>query len=285
MTTVAVNPVLQKMDVDNFYHLEMDSSMDLSSFSKVRVVCMSGSADRAGKFAAMVAKLYGKEGPVEPCGHSERGSVYLVGDVVSMSHGMGMPSCRIFTNEIVKLLHHAKADLPNVEFIRIGTSDGIAVPPGKVVVTSESVDATLTPGFLLTTCGVRKRFEARSNEELVRKLIKYGGDDAIVGKTMGTDDFYEGQARLDGAATPWYDEADKMAFLQRAADAGVKNIEMESPAFLAFFQRLNLKAAVICCSLWDRLQGDTKFEADYSVKAQNIVLRYLANELGLKAPQ
>eukprot|EP00397_Hematodinium_sp_SG-2012_P051786 GEMP01060891.1.p1 GENE.GEMP01060891.1~~GEMP01060891.1.p1 ORF type:complete len:310 (+),score=85.89 GEMP01060891.1:72-1001(+) len=289
-TPIPLNPHLQKLDVDNFYHLGFDSSMDLSAFSKVRWVCMGGSADRAGKFAALLAGMYGKEEAIQPCGKSERGIMYLVGDVISMSHGMGMPSCLIFIHEIVKLLHYAKADLQKVEFIRIGTSGGIGVPGGQVVVTSEGLDATLTPGFLHTSCGIQKRFEARSNDELVRQLVKHGGGVAIAGKTIGTDDFYEGQSRLDGAILPWYDESDKMAFLQRAADAGVKNIEMEAPAFLSFFQRLNLKAAIICCSLLDRLHGDTQFNetreelAEYSTRTQNIVLRYLAEELGLPAP-
>lgn len=37
-----------------------------------------------------------------------------------------------------------------------------------------------------------------------------------IGKTMGTDDFYEGKGRLDGALKPRYTEAEKMAFLRRA---------------------------------------------------------------------
>ena len=47
------------------------------------------------------------------------------------------------------------------------------------------------------------------------------------GKTMCCDDFYEGQARLDGAICH-YNEDDKMKFLQKAHEAGVVNIEMES---------------------------------------------------------
>ena len=44
---------------------------------------------------------------------------------------------------------------------------------------------------------------------------------------MCCDDFYEGQGRLDGALCD-YTEADKMEFLERAKEEGVRNIEMES---------------------------------------------------------
>ena len=50
---------------------------------------------------------------------------------------------------------------------------------------------------------------------------------SFIGKTMCCDDFYEGQARLDGAICN-YNEADKMKFLDKAHKAGVVNIEMES---------------------------------------------------------
>ena len=45
---------------------------------------------------------------------------------------------------------------------------------------------------------------------------------------MTADDYYEAQARLDGALASWYSEEDKMAFLQKAnAEKGVVNVEME----------------------------------------------------------
>jgi len=44
---------------------------------------------------------------------------------------------------------------------------------------------------------------------------------------MCCDDFYEGQARMDGAICG-FTEAQKMEFLQKAHGEGVVNIEMES---------------------------------------------------------
>jgi hypothetical protein len=52
-----------------------------------------------------------------------------------------------------------------------------------------------------------------------------------------TDDFYEGQGRVDGALCE-HSEDDKLAFLRRAHERGVRNIEMESAVFAAFCNRL-----------------------------------------------
>jgi uridine phosphorylase len=94
--------------------------------------------------------------------------------------------------------------------------------------------------------------------ELCRQLFKVSeelGFPTVVGKTMTADDFYEGQGRLDGAICD-YSEKDKMDFLQRAHEAGVRNIEMESLTFGAFTRHIGVRAATICAVLLNRLKGD-----------------------------
>ncbi|VDM97242.1 unnamed protein product, partial [Onchocerca ochengi] len=76
-----------------------------------------------------------------------------------------------------------------------------------------------------------------------------------IGKTLSTDDFYEGQARLDGAFCD-YTEQQKFAFLNRLYNEGVRNIEMEAICFAAMFNRGNIRAAAVCVALLDRLKGD-----------------------------
>jgi uridine phosphorylase len=66
----------------------------------------------------------------------------LVGPVLVCSHGMGCPSISILLNEIAKLLNYADAE---AVWIRIGTSGGIDVPPGTIVITSESLNGALEP--------------------------------------------------------------------------------------------------------------------------------------------
>lgn len=55
-----------------------------------------------------------------------------------VSHGIGVGSISVVLHEIVKLLYYAKAS--RVIFFRIGTCGGLGLPPGSIVVTSESVD-------------------------------------------------------------------------------------------------------------------------------------------------
>ena len=47
-----------------------------------------------------------------------------------------------------------------------------------------------------------------------------------------------------------------MAYLQKAKEAGVKNIEMESLQFGAFCHEIKVRAAVIAVAFLNRLEGD-----------------------------
>lgn len=58
--------------------------------------------------------------------------------------------------------------------------------------------------------------------------------DTISGKTMCTNDFYEGQGRLDGAFCE-FTETEKMEYLEKLRDFGVVNIEMEGKFKLLSF--------------------------------------------------
>jgi uridine phosphorylase len=64
-----------------------------------------------------------------------------------------------------------------------------------------------------------------------------------------------GQGRLDGAICE-YKEEDKLAYLRKLADAGVRNIEMEATAFAALTHAAGLRSAIVCVTLLNRLKGD-----------------------------
>lgn len=64
-----------------------------------------------------------------------------VGPVLSVSHGMGMPSLGILLHEMIKLMHHAKCKDP--VFIRLGTCGGVGIEGGTVVVSNGAVDGLL----------------------------------------------------------------------------------------------------------------------------------------------
>lgn len=247
---------------------------------------MGGSPVRAEEFARKAAEQMGidvgEEG-VKPIGKTERFSLYKVGPVISVSHGMGMPSMLILLHEIAKLLEYAGCG--DVPFIRIGTSGGVGVPPGTVVVAEEGLSAKLQPLFEQVELGEVQQYPTGLDKELALEILNVRGEIRTqIGKTMGTDDFYEGQARLDGALNPNYDEDAKIWFLRKAHNAGVRNIEMESTAFAAFCLRAGIRGAVVCATLLDRLQGDqvtsTPAElAAFSDDAQQVVLNYIKQKL------
>lgn len=89
---------------------------------------MGGTPRRMEQFAYYIMKEIGHK---LPCGttlldisqYSYRYSMYKVGPVLSISHGMGIPSVGILLHEVIKLMYHAKCINPM--FIRIGTCGGV----------------------------------------------------------------------------------------------------------------------------------------------------------------
>lgn len=64
-----------------------------------------------------------------------------------------------------------------------------------------------------------------------------------------------GQGRLDGASCE-YGPEDKMTFLKKCYDTGIRNIEMEATMFASLTKHVGVKAADICVTLINRLNGD-----------------------------
>jgi uridine phosphorylase len=66
---------------------------------------------------------------------------------------------------------------------------------------------------------------------------------------------FAGQGRLDGAFCD-YTEKEKLEFLHKVHDNNILNMEMESLAFAALTHHAGIRAAVICVTLLNRLNGD-----------------------------
>lgn len=94
---------------------------------------------RKKNYKKNATKIVGTE--LTTIGKTERYSMYKVGPVICVNHGMGQPSISILLHELAKLLMYAGAT--NFMFLRIGTSGGIGVKPGTVVVTEEALDGLL----------------------------------------------------------------------------------------------------------------------------------------------
>ncbi|XP_038652824.1 uridine phosphorylase 1-like isoform X2 [Scyliorhinus canicula] len=202
----------------------------------------------------------------------------MFGDV---KHGMGIPSISIMLHEIIKLLCHAKCT--DVLAFRIGTSGGIGLLPGTIVITKVSVNACFDPYFEQNIMGMLVTYPTVLNECLAQELLKCSKEinqfNSIIGTTLCTSDFYEGQARLDGAFCN-YTYEDKMNYLHCAYEAGVRNIEMESSVFAAMCNRSGIPGAVVCVTLLDRLQGDQigsshEVLTEYQERPQKLVGCYI----------
>lgn len=175
---------------------------------------------------------------------------------INLQHGMGTPSLSIMLVESFKLMHHA--GVKNPTFIRLGTSGGVGVPPGTVVVSTEAMNAELGDTYVQIIAGKRIERPTQLDAALREALCEVGKEKSIpveTGKTMCADDFYEGQMRLDGYFCD-YEEEDKYAFLRKLNALGVRNIEMESTCFASFTCRAGFQSAIVCVTLLNRMDGD-----------------------------
>jgi uridine phosphorylase len=81
-----------------------------------------------------------------------------------------------------------------------------------------------------------------------------------------------------------------MSFLQKAHDAGVRNIEMESLQFGAFTHKLGIRATACCVTLLNRLEGDQVRSTPSELHKMDqrpgrVALAYIKSELNIPPPQ
>ncbi|NWV29139.1 UPP2 phosphorylase, partial [Origma solitaria] len=250
------NPHLDSMEEDVLYHLDLGTKTHNlpAMFGDIKFVCVGGSPKRMKAFAQFMHRLLGLAGDGEDvtdiCAGSDRYAMYRAGPVLSISHGMGIPSISIMLHELIKLLHHAKCR--DVTIIRIGTSGGLGIEAGSVVITDMAVDSSFQPRFeqvVLDDVVVRStKLDKDLAEELLACSREIADFPTLIGHTMCTYDFYEGQGRLDGALCSFSSEK-KLEYLRRAYDAGVRNIEMESTVFAALCGLCGLKGESCCFHL------------------------------------
>lgn len=286
------NSKLLQLKVDHLYHIALDTEQhDLQTmFGDVKFVCFGGQVSRMERFTSFVIHELGLQPgtgdtPTNYAAGTDRYALYKAGPVLAVSHGIGIPSLSVVFNEILKLVHYAKCT--DVTFFRIGTCGGVGLEPGTVVLTEKAVDGAFQPFLSTTILGKKVQRPAYVEKPLLEELLSCSEntDDfkTVTGITMCTDDFYEGQARLDGAFCD-FDEEDKMKFLNNVKANGVCNIEMESLGFLAMCNHAGVPGAVACVTLLDRLKGDfvsTDFNLlkSWQHRAQTIVLRFIKQRL------
>lgn len=284
------NPHLPGVAVDELFHLGLNTNDDLKgTFGDVKFVCLGGSSTRMLKFAELIQKELNKHnglynGPVASLTKTDRYVMYKCGPVLSVNHGIGIPSISIILNELIKLLHYAGAK--DVIFFRMGTCGGLGTEPGTVVITKKVVNELLKPIFEQIVLGKKMSYPSDLDSKIASELMicgKFSNIPVVSGDTMCTSDFYEGQARLDGAFCD-YKEEDKLSYLQKVHKAGVCNIEMESACFAAMCKRAEIAAGVVCVTLVNRLKGDQvsldqKEHEDFQTRPMKIIISYIIKQL------
>ncbi|TSL54353.1 Uridine phosphorylase 2 [Bagarius yarrelli] len=287
------NPHLDHMEEDILYHFNLGTKTHNlpAMFGDIKFVCVGGSANRMRSFAHFIHQQLELPGDADDirdiCEGTDRYSMYKVGPVLSISHGMGVPSISIMLHELIKLLYHAHCR--DVMLFRIGTSGGIGLPPGTVVITDKAVDSFFRPQFEQVVLGKVITRSTELDKDMAEELLQCSTEllnfPTIIGNTMCTHDFYEGQGRLDGALCSFSTE-EKLDYLRKAHEAGIRNIEMESTVFAAMCRVCNLKAAVICVTLLNRLEGDqisTPHDVlvEYQQRPQYLVSHFIRKHLTL----
>ncbi|CAL8084585.1 unnamed protein product [Calicophoron daubneyi] len=255
------NQNLLSLNEDVLYHLGLSTkSTDFrKTFHDVRYVCLGGSPSRMKKFAQQLAAEMKLEKDVPNLAAAGgRFSLFKVGSVLVADHGMGTPSISILLHELFKLLRYAGCK--DVIFFRMGTCGGLGVPPGTLMIPKECVNTQFQPVYELRILGKLVTRPTFIDPGLVDELVALSNTiqlerEVLVGKTLCANDFYEEQARLDGAFCD-YTEKDKNAYLLAAYDAGIRGLEMEGLCFTAQCHLAGFKAAMVCVTLVDRLKSD-----------------------------
>lgn len=257
--------VLDGTHDDVYYHFGAASSdAIMEKLRGVKAVIMAGSGGRIKEFAERWSALNGGSEIVGFPKEDRFVTRYTAG-VLFASHGMGMPSASIALQELMRMVFFLKRGdltaMDEVFWCRVGTSGGVGLPGGTVVVSSEGLMADLKPYRLIRGGpeGGEYWFDGRFPSASYNAIIaanSHADFDIVSGKTVAGNEFFLEQFRLDGALSFETHES-KMAWLRWLDENGVRNIEMEGAMIAGYLNHWGFsKFAMICCTLLNRLEGD-----------------------------
>jgi len=255
------------------HHLDLSAEEATKGFDGARFVCIGGTEGRMRRFARVLA---GNEGDIKDlAGPKARFCLLRVGDCVIGNHGMGAPSTSILINELVLALRMAEVEERKVVFFRMGTSGGIGVEPGTVVVTEQALNEKLEPFHEVVILGKQEKYSTGFfDPEVANYFRKTFPDEVIVGKTMSANCFFSNQGRLDSPFTN-FTKTDVEAFLQTLVNAGVKNIEMEGVVLAGLLGKTEFRACVICMPLVNRLNVEHPNPSANPERVLEMVAQYI----------
>lgn len=248
---------------DVYYHFGVASSDPiLEKLRDVRAVIMAGSGGRIKEFADRWSAINGGS-EIVAFPKEDRFVTRYTSGVLFASHGMGMPSASIALQELMRMVFFLKRGdcdaMAEVFWCRVGTSGGVGLPGGTVVVSSEGLMADLKPYRLLRGRDGEYWFDGHfpaATYEAIIAANEHTDFDVVSGKTVAGNEFFLEQYRLDGAVCFETPET-KMAWLNWLEESGVRNIEMEGAMLAGYLNHWGFgKFAMICCTLLNRLEGD-----------------------------
>ena len=286
--------VLSGAHEDVYYHFGVRSSdAILEPLRDIRAIVMAGSGGRIREFAQTWSGLCGGS-EIIAFPKEDRFVTCYTGGVLFCSHGMGMPSASIAVQEAMRLVYFLKrgdlAALDEIFWARVGTSGGVGLPGGTVVVSSEGIMADLKPFRLLKGGDGDYWFDGTFPEATRAAILaaNAGSDIRIeTGRTVAGNEFFLEQFRLDGAICMETLES-KMAWLHWIHDNGVRNIEMEGAMFAGYLNAWGFPSfAMICATLLNRLEGDQVTSSPeqlhrFSEDSGQVLFNYLKPLLGTR---
>ena len=255
--------VLDGAHEDVYYHFGVASSDPiLDKLRDVKAIIMAGSGGRIKEFADRWSALNGGSNIIAFPKEDRFVTRYTAG-VLFASHGMGMPSASIALQELMRMVFFLKGGdvdaMDEVFWCRVGTSGGVGLPGGTVVVSSEGLMADLKPYRLLNGGTGEYWFDGRFPAATSQAIIaanEHTDFEIVAAKTVAGNEFFLEQFRLDGAICLETPET-KMGWLRWLHDNGVANIEMEGAMLAGYLNWWGFSQfAMICCTLLNRLEGD-----------------------------
>ena len=248
---------------DVYYHFGVASSDPLlTKLRDVKAVIMAGSGSRITEFAQRWSEL-NSQAEIVAFPKEDRFVTRYTAGVLFVSHGMGMPSASIALQELMRMVFFLKRGdldaMDEVFWCRVGTSGGVGLPGGTVVVTSEGLMSDLKPYRLLNGGSGEYWFDGHfpaATYDAIINANEHSDFRIISGKTVAGNEFFLEQFRLDGAIC-FENPETKMGWLTWIRDNGVANIEMEGAMIAGYLNHWGFsKFAMICCTLLNRLEGD-----------------------------
>jgi uridine phosphorylase len=258
-----LDPVLAGEQTDVYYHFGVSSDDPiLEKLRDVRAIVLAGPGGRIIEFVQRWSEERGGA-EVVAFPKEDRFITRYCDGVLFASHGMGMPSASIAVQELMRMVFLLKGGdhdaMSEVFWVRVGTSGGVGLPAGTVVVTTDGVMADLKPYRLLQGGSGEYWFDGTFPADIAGAIMAASAGSGIplaMGRTVAGNEFFLEQYRLDGAVCFETPES-KMAWLEWIDSAGVRNIEMEGAMLAGYLNHWGFpKFAMICVTIVNRLEGD-----------------------------